>query len=421
MKIEKIRARQVLDSRGNPTVEAIVETKKGSAKAIVPSGASTGKYEALELRDSGKHWHGKGVSKAVENVNKVIARRLKGFSVQDQRDIDEEMLEIDGTQDKRKLGANAILSVSLACARLAAYEKGMELYEYISKLSGRKKIMPVPFANVLNGGKHAGNALQFQEFMIAPVKAKTFSEGVMIVSEVYHELKQILEKRYGKIAVNVGDEGGFAPSIRTPNEALSLLNKAVHELGYEKKVKFAMDAAASEFYRNKYYFPRTGPLNTAMSTKNMVDYYQWLLKRYPIISIEDPFDQDDFRGFFKLSEALGKRSKVQIVGDDLLVTNVHRIRMALKQQLCNALLLKVNQIGTLTEAIEAAKLAFDNRWNVMVSHRSGETEDTFIADLAVGLGAGQIKLGAPCRGERTAKYNRLLRIEDSVRRYAKWY
>lgn len=406
MMINKIKAREVLDSRGNPTVEVEVTAGKFKGKAIVPSGASTGKHEAIELRDKGDRFFGKGVKKAVENVNEKIARKIVGMNVFNQEDIDDEMIALDSTLNKSNLGANSILGVSLACARAGALGKGKELYEYLGK--GRR--MPVPFANILNGGKHAGNKLKFQEFMIAAVGAKSFPESVRITAEVYHALQKIIMRNYGKNAVNVGDEGGFAPPISRPTQALRLIEKAVDELGYSKKVRFAIDVAASEFYKKGLYHID----NKKLTSGKLLDYYEGLLRQYPeIVSIEDPFDQDDFVAFNHIT----KNINIQIVGDDLLVTNIKRIRTALRENLCNALLLKVNQIGTLTEAVEAAKLALRNKWNVMVSHRSGETEDPFIADLAVALGTGQIKLGAPCRGERTAKYNRLLRISERVKRY----
>lgn len=406
MKISSVKAREVLDSRGNPTVEVEVIAGKFSGRAIVPSGASTGKHEALELRDNGSRYDGKGVLKAAANVNNRISRVVKGLDVCSQKTVDEEMLLLDNTLNKSNLGANAILGVSLAAARCGANVKGKELYEYL----GTKYKMPVPFANIINGGRHAGNNLKFQEFMVAALGAKSFTESVRITAEVYHELKNIILRNYGKNAVNVGDEGGFAPAIERPTQALRLIERAVNELGYEKNVKIAIDAAASEFYNNGLYYLEGKKLHS----DKLLDYYERLLKQYPeIISVEDPFDQDDFVGF----NSITKNTNIQIVGDDLLVTNINRIRTAVREKLCNALLLKVNQIGTLTEAVEAAKYAMNNDLKVMVSHRSGESEDPFIADLAVALGCGQIKLGAPCRGERTAKYNQLLRISERVKRF----
>ncbi len=398
--IKKIQAREVLDSRGNPTVEATVFSSKASASAIAPSGASTGIHEALELRDNGSRFHGKGVQKAIKNI-KLIESKLKGMSL-DQNSIDKTMIELDNTKNKSRLGANAILPVSLACARLAAIENNIPLYRYIQKLAKTNISLPTPYMNIINGGKHADNRLDFQEFMIVP-KAKSFKERLRIGAEVYQELKTTIKKKYN---TNVGDEGGFAPEISTPEQALNLLTTTVRNLGYEKNISFAIDAAASDFYKNNRYV-----LNDKQYSFNSLErLYNRLIGSYPIISLEDPFAEDNFNEFKDFT----KQAKIQVVGDDLLVTNPERIKRAIKEKACNALLLKVNQIGTLSESIEAFKLAKSAGWNVMVSHRSGETEDTFIADLSVGLGTGQLKSGAPCRGERTAKYNRLLRIEEEV-------
>ena len=407
-----IRAREVLDSRGNPTVESEIVLNNHIIRAIVASGASTGKYEALELRDKDKRYNGKGVLKAVKNVGR-ISNALKGISFTKQKEIDEKIIKLDGTKNKTKLGANAMLAASMACLRAGALLKKKPLYQYISEISGRKPSIPTPFCNVINGGRHADNKLKMQEFMIVPVGLKSFSESARIISETYHVLKTIVSKKYG--ASGVGDEGGFAPKINNAFEALELITDAIEKSGYEKYVKIALDPAASEFYKNKKYV-----IEKKLTGMEIVDYYINLVKKYPIISIEDPFDQDDFNSYAELTRKIG--SKIQIVGDDLLVTNVERIRKAVNLKLCNALLLKPNQIGTVTEAIDAANLAFKSRWNVMVSHRSGETEDSFIADLATGLGCGQIKLGAPCRGERTAKYNQLIRIEEEIGKkyYSKW-
>ncbi len=405
--ISKVRAREVLDSRGNPTVEVVLTAGKISASAIVPSGASTGKHEAVELRDGGKRFLGKGVSKAVDNVNKIIARKLKGIDCRKQEKIDEIMISLDGTENKSSLGANAILGVSLASARAGAIASKKTLYKHIGELSGNKKfIIPVPFCNVINGGKHAGSNLKFQEFMLVPSGFKSFREAIAGVSETYHCLKEIISAAYGKSSVNVGDEGGFAPNLGNPEQALVLMENAVEKAGYKGKIKFAMDVAASEFFKEGYY-----DAGKIYRPGELLDYYLGLVKKYNIISIEDPFDQDDFDGFAELR----KKSGIQIVGDDLLVTNIHRIKTAVDKKACNCLLLKVNQIGTLTEAIAAANLSFKNKWKVMVSHRSGETEDSFIADLAVGLGCGQIKCGAPARGERTAKFNQIIRLEDEFK------
>ncbi len=419
MKITKLFARQVLDSRGNPTIEVEAYFNAIMASAIVPSGASTGKYEALELRDGKKDYQGKSVMKAVDNVNTIISKKLVGMEFLDQKSIDDALLALDGTKNKSKLGANAILGVSMAVCRLAAVLKQKKLYEYLAELSGtnvKKYLIPVPFANVINGGKHAGSSLKIQEFMIAPVGASNFKEAVKMTAEVYQVLKKLVEVQYGKAAVNVGDEGGFAPQLTTPEQALDLLVEAIKKAGYSGKVKIAIDAAASEFYdeaKGCYV------MDKSYSKDEMVDYYFKLIKTYPIVTLEDPFDQDDFESWAKLTEKVAKL-KIPIIGDDLLVSNTERIQIATEKKLCSALLLKVNQIGTVTEAINAAKKAQSNGWKVMVSHRSGETEDTFISDLAVGLGCGHIKLGAPCRTERVAKYNRLLRIEEDKIKYAKW-
>lgn len=402
---------EVLDSRGNPTVEARVFTKKCSASAISPSGASTGLYEAVELRDNTKRYHGKSVSQAVQNINKLLNSKLRGVEVKNQRQLDHTMIILDGTDNKSRLGANAILSVSLACARCAAKEANRELYQYL----GRARQLPVPFANILNGGRHADSELNIQEFMIAPLKAKSFSQAARMTSEIYHELKILLHRKYGKQSTLVGDEGGFAPPISSTRDAIQIMLKAVENQGYQDKVKLAIDAAASEFFDRKSQKYRV-EAKKALDRFELVDYYMNLIKTYPIISLEDPFDQDDFYPFQELT----KKARIQIVGDDLLVTNPSRIMLAAREKLCNSLLLKLNQVGTLTEALEAHRLAAENSWKTIVSHRSGETEDTFIADLAVALGTGQIKLGAPARGERTCKYNRLLRIEEQLGKNARY-
>ena len=406
--ITKIKAREILDSRGNPTLEVDLFTKKSMQRAAVPSGASTGKHEAVELRDGGKRYLGKGLQKAIKNVNEEIFPLLKGKSCLLQKEIDQIMIKHDGTDNKRKFGANAILVVSLAAARAASVEKKKFLFQYLHDLAkvNRKPILPRPFFNVINGGKHAGNDLAFQEFMIAP-KAKSFAEALRIGSEVYHVLKKVIERKYGKEATNVGDEGGFAPPLKRAEQALDLMREAIDKAGYKGKVDLAIDCAASEFYQKGYYY-----LPIKMNTKQLLAYYIHLIKKYKIISLEDPFEQEDFTSFAELR----RKSKIQIVGDDLTVTNIKRIQKAITEKSCNCLLLKVNQIGTLTEALDAVNLAYSNGWKVMVSHRSGETEDTFIADLAVGIGCGMIKAGAPCRGERIAKYNRLLRIEEVLKK-----
>ncbi len=405
MKIKKVHARQVLDSRGNPTIEAEIAAGNVTGRAIVPSGASTGIYEAHELRDKNKRYGGKSVEKAVKNVNTLIAKKLVGMDVFNLTGIDKAMIELDGTKNKKKLGANAILGVSMAAARAGAAAKGISLHRYL----GNKKLLPIPFANIINGGKHAGGALEMQEFMIAPVKARSFREATQLVAETYHELKKIIAAKYGKSAINVGDEGGFAPNIDTAEKALDMITQAIENAGYLSKIRIAMDPASSEFYNKDGTY-----LVKKYSKKRMAGYYKRLAEKYPIISIEDPFEQDDFEAYGLFMQQHQKKLDLQIVGDDLLVTNVERIETALEKNLCNALLLKVNQIGSLSEAMDAAKLCMKNNWNVMVSHRSGESEDAFIADLAVGLGTGQIKLGAPCRSDRTSKYNQLLRIEEEL-------
>ncbi|MEM2121619.1 MAG: phosphopyruvate hydratase [Candidatus Woesearchaeota archaeon] len=413
-KITRIFGREVLDSRGNPTLEGVVCTKKFCEQSIVPSGASKGKLEALELRDNDKRYYGLGVQKAINNL-KIIEKNLLNINCKRQSFIDKKMIKIDGTPNKSNLGANAILAVSMSCARLASRHSKMELYEYLAKIfwgsEYKDKIkIPIPYSNVINGGKHAGNNLEIQEFMITPHNAKSFKESVQIVSEVYHSLRSILLERFGKSAINVGDEGGFAPQLENTEQALEILSSAVSKCGYEDKVRFAIDAAATSFYEEKT--KRYLINNKKLSSGELLDYYSELIKKYPIISLEDPFEENDFKAFAEITKRLGQ--KIQIIGDDLLVTNVKRIKIAVKKKLCNGLLLKINQIGTITEAFNAARIAFKNNWGVMVSHRSGETEDTFISDLAVALGCGKIKIGAPCRGERTCKYNRLLRIEEML-------
>uniref|UniRef100_A0A8C7JFD8 Beta-enolase n=1 Tax=Oncorhynchus kisutch TaxID=8019 RepID=A0A8C7JFD8_ONCKI len=413
MSITKIHAREILDSRGNPTVEVDLYTAKGRFRAAVPSGASTGVHEALELRDGDKsRYLGKGTVKAVDHVNKDIAAKLieKKFSVVDQEKIDQFMLELDGTENKSKFGANAILGVSLAVCKAGAAEKGVPLYRHIADLAGHKDvILPCPAFNVINGGSHAGNKLAMQEFMILPIGASNFHEAMRIGAEVYHNLKNVIKAKYGKDATNVGDEGGFAPNILENNEALELLKSAIEKAGYPDKIIIGMDVAASEFYKaGKYDLDFKSPDDPAryITGDQLGDLYKSFIKGYPVQSIEDPFDQDDWAAWSKFTAAVD----IQVVGDDLTVTNPKRIQQAVEKKACNCLLLKVNQIGSVTESIKACKLAQSNGWGVMVSHRSGETEDTFIADLVVGLCTGQIKTGAPCRSERLAKYNQLMRL-----------
>ena len=411
-KIKKIKAREVLDSRGNPTIEVDLKTESCCAKAIVPSGASTGVHEALELRDNDKNrYYGKGVLKAVNNVNKVISKKIIGLDCRKQRQIDNILIELDGTENKSKLGANAILAVSMAVCVAGSMSRSKTLYRHIQELSNSKKIiLPVPQMNVINSGKHAGVENDIQEHMVMPVGFKSFHEALRAGVETYHTLKNILKQKYGAKAVLLGDESGFAPPIENVEERLELLLKAIGEAGYGGRIKLALDCAASEFYddkNGKYVI-----LDKKFNQGQLIDFYRDLAGKYPIASIEDGFAQDDWQGWKLFNKELGQ--KIQIVGDDLLVTNIMRIKKALNENACNALLLKVNQIGTVTEAIDAANIAFKNKWNVVVSHRSGETEDSFIADLVVGLGANQSKFGAPARSERTAKYNSLLRIEEEL-------
>ncbi len=405
-KIIAVHARQILDSRGNPTVECELKTSDGIFRASVPSGASTGVHEALELRDGGTAFLGKGVQRAVKNINLVLAKKLKGRKPV-QEEIDNLMIKLDGTKNKSRLGANAILAVSMATARAGAAAQGMPLYEYLGRLSGTKKFMlPVPAFNIINGGKHAGNKLDIQEYMIMPVGAKNFAEALQIGSEIYQVLKKNLENHFGKTAINVGDEGGFAPPLTCIEEPFDYITDAINKLGYWKKVKLAIDCAATTFWKDGVYYIE----GQEYRPDTLADKYEELVNAYPLASIEDPFYEEDFDGFARLT----KRLSTQIVGDDLLATNPKRVQKAIAQKSCNCLLLKINQIGTITEALQSAQLAKKAGWNVMVSHRSGETQDCFIADLAVGIASGQIKAGAPCRGERLAKYNQLLRIEEET-------
>lgn len=424
MSIRQIFARQIYDSRGNPTIEVDVTTDKGTYRGAVPSGASTGIHEALELRDGdAKDHQGKAVMKAVNNVNTVIAPALikKGYKVTEQVTIDDYMVkELDGTPNKSKLGANAILGVSIAVCKAAAAECNLPLWRYISWLAGRKPsdkvIMPVPSFNVINGGSHAGNKLAMQEFMLLPTGAKNFKEAMRMGSEIYQSLKGIIKAKYGLDACNVGDEGGFAPNILDNFEGLELLKQAIEKAGYTGRVKIGMDCAASEYYKEaakKYDLDFKNPASDEskwLSSDALGDIYRQMVEKYPIVSIEDPFEQDDVPAWIKFSAEMC--TKIQIVGDDLTVTNPKRIEQFAKDKACNTLLLKVNQIGSVTESVQACSLSRKHGWGVMVSHRSGETEDSFIGDLVVGLATGQIKTGAPCRSERLAKYNQLLRIEE---------
>ncbi|KAG7663615.1 uncharacterized protein J8A68_002864 [[Candida] subhashii] len=422
MAITKVFARYVYDSRGNPTVEVDLHTEKGLFRSIVPSGASTGIHEALELRDGDKSkWLGKGVTKAVANVNEIIAPALikANLDVVDQAKIDEFLLSLDGTPNKSKLGANAILGVSLAAAKAGAAEKNVPLYHHLAQLAGAstdKFVLPVPFQNVLNGGSHAGGALAFQEFMIAPIGAPSFSEGLRMGTEVYHNLKSLTKKRYGQSAGNVGDEGGVAPDIGSPKEALDLIVDAIAAAGYTGKVGIALDVASSEFFKDGKYDldfknPNSDP-SKWISGEELGAIYLDLINNYPIVSLEDPFAEDDWESWVKFFPLVG--GKIPIVADDITVTNPIRIKTAIEKKIADTLLLKVNQIGTLTESLQAAKDSYAADWGIMVSHRSGETEDTFIADLTVGLRTGQIKTGAPARSERLAKLNQILRIEEEL-------
>ena len=425
--IHDLKAREILDSRGNPTVEVDLITEQGLFQASVPSGASTGIYEAVELRDGDKsRYLGKGVLKAVKNINEIIKPKLIGQSAFDQRKLDMMMIkDLDGSKNeygftKSKLGANAILAVSLAIARAGASASYLPLHKYLAQLSGKKidgyvPVTPVPCMNVINGGKHAGNKLAIQEFMILPTGAPTFKESLRFGAEVYHNLKNVIKKKYGLDATNVGDEGGFAPNIQDNKEALDLIMEAIEKAGHSGKIDIGLDVAASEFYDPKAKLYDLNFKDTANPKKITPDelsaLYLEFCSKYPITSIEDPFDQDDWESYIDLLPKLIAK-KVQIVGDDLLVTNSTRVKIAAERKACNALLLKVNQIGTLTESLNTAHTAIANGFNVMVSHRSGETEDSFIADLVLGLGCGLIKTGAPCRSERLAKYNQILRLEE---------
>ncbi|KAF7994548.1 hypothetical protein HCN44_004020 [Aphidius gifuensis] len=424
MPIKSIKARQIYDSRGNPTVEVDLVTENGLFRAAVPSGASTGVHEALELRDNDKSmYHGKSVFKAVDNINSIIAPELlkANIEVTEQTEIDNFLLKLDGTPNKSKLGANAILGVSLAVCKAGAAKKSIPLYKWIAELAGNKEIvLPVPAFNVINGGSHAGNKLAMQEFMILPVGAANFTEAMKMGSEVYHYLKAGIKKKFGLDATAVGDEGGFAPNILENKEALNLIINAIKTAGYEGKIKIGMDVAASEFHKDGKYDldfknEKSDPA-TYLEPEALKNLYLDFVKEFPIVSIEDPFDQDGWESWSALTAA----TPIQIVGDDLTVTNPIRIKTAIEKKACNCLLLKVNQIGSVTESINAHNLAKSAGWGTMVSHRSGETEDTFIADLVVGLSTGQIKTGAPCRSERLCKYNQILRIEEELGASAKF-
>lgn len=408
-----IVSREILDSRGNPTVEVEVHTEAGAmGRAAVPSGASTGKYEAVELRDKNKkRFLGKGVTKACSNVEDIIRENLIGVDVFEQRDIDQLMIDLDGTDNKKKLGANAILGVSLAAAKAAAMESNQPLYRYVGGVNAH--VLPVPMMNILNGGSHADNSIDFQEFMIMPVGASIFSEGLRMGVEVFHHLKAVLKKK--GYSTNVGDEGGFAPNIKSNEEAIKIVLQAIEKAGYKPGVDMmiAMDAAASEFYNHKekkYHFASS--TGDKLTSSEMVDYWADWVKKYPILSIEDGLDEDDWKGWQTLTAKIGDRC--QLVGDDLFVTNTKRLQRGIEEESANSILIKVNQIGSLTETVEAVNLATRNAFTSVMSHRSGETEDTTIADLAVALNTGQIKTGSASRSDRIAKYNQLLRIEQEL-------
>ncbi|MFI8575923.1 MULTISPECIES: phosphopyruvate hydratase [Rossellomorea] len=416
--ITDVYAREVLDSRGNPTIEVEVYTQSGAfGRALVPSGASTGEYEAVELRDGEKdRYLGKGVQKAVDNVNNEIAEELIGYDITEQVAIDQAMIALDGTENKGKLGANAILGVSMAVARAAADFFGVELYQYLGGFNAKQ--LPVPMMNIVNGGEHADNNVDIQEFMVMPVGASTFKEGLRMGTEIFHSLKSVLKSKGYNTAV--GDEGGFAPNLKSNEEALSTIIEAIEKAGYKpgEEVLLAMDVAASEIYNKedgKYHLSGEGVVRTSAE---MVDWYEEMCNKYPIISIEDGLDENDWDGFKLLTDRIGK--KVQLVGDDLFVTNTTKLSQGIEQGIGNSILIKVNQIGTLTETFDAIEMAKRAGYTAVISHRSGETEDSTIADIAVATNAGQIKTGAPSRTDRVAKYNQLLRIEDQLAHTAQY-
>ena len=415
--ITQVHAREILDSRGNPTVEVeVIIEDSVLGRAQVPSGASTGKFEAVELRDKETRYGGNGVQRAVRNVNEILQEAILGKNAIDQSYIDNLLIKADGSENKGNMGANATLGVSMAVARAASHALHLPLYQYLGGIHANR--LPVPMMNILNGGKHADNTVDLQEFMIMPVEAENFQEGLRICAEIYHTLKRLCKER--GLSTAVGDEGGFAPDLKDSKDVLELIVEAVEQSGYlaGKDIKIAIDAAASELYddkTDKYYFPGESKMcgkEIYRNTDEMVAYYENLVKLFPIISIEDGLDEDDFDGWKLLTDIIGK--KVQLVGDDLFVTNVKRLKKGIEMKAGNAILIKVNQIGTLSEAFEAIEMAHKNGYKTVISHRSGETEDTFIADIAVAVNSGEIKTGAPCRTERVAKYNRLLRIEEEL-------
>ncbi len=410
MKIRKVLAREILDSRGNPTIEVDVELSDGAlGRAAVPSGASTGQHEALELRDGQKRYGGKGAQKAVSNVNKVIGPRLRGRDARQQRDIDQFMIDLDGTANKGKLGANAILGVSLAVAKAAAASAGVPLYRYLG--GAKAKTLPVPMMNILNGGVHADNSVDLQEFMVVPVGARTFADALRMGTETFHALKKVLKDK--KYSTAVGDEGGFAPQLKSNEEALEVILSAIELAGYKpgRQIAIALDPASTEMYENGLYVFRKSD-GARRSSAEMIAYYRDWIGRYPIVSIEDGLSEDDWDGWAAMTTKLGR--KVQLVGDDLFVTNSERLQRGIEQGVANSILIKLNQIGSLTETLDTVERAARAGYTTVISHRSGETEDATIADLAVAVNAGQIKTGSACRGERTAKYNQLLRIEEQL-------
>ena len=414
--IDKIFGRQILDSRGNPTVEVEITLDNGiKSRASVPSGASTGEHEAIEKRDNvSSKYLGKGVSKVVHSINFEINEYLKGFSPLNQKKLDQKLIELDGTEDKSRLGANAILGVSLAAARVSSQIKSESLFKYLSEYN--EYILPTPLMNIINGGAHANNALDFQEIMIMPVGAKTFSEALRWGAEIFHHLKLVLSEN--SFSTSVGDEGGFSPEIKNVEEALELLIKAIKNAGrnLDNDINFAIDAASSEFYKNNFYEMNNG--QTKIDTNDMIKIWEKLVREYPIISLEDPLEENDFEGYKELTNLIG--NNVQIVGDDLFATNMNRLTKGINSGAANSILIKLNQIGTLSETIETVNLAKKNNYGTIISHRSGETEDTFIADLSVGLNSGQIKTGSLSRSERLCKYNQLLRIEEELGNLAKY-
>ncbi len=416
VEIVDVFARQVLDSRAFPTVEVEVTLEDGTVgRAAVPSGASTGQFEAVELRDGDKsYYNGKGVLKAVDNVNEIIGAELIGMNVLDQPLIDQVMIDLDETDNKGKLGANAILGVSLACAKAAAGYLGLSLYEYIGGVNA--KVLPVPMMNILNGGSHADNNIDFQEFMVMPVGAESFAEAMQMGSQIYHALKGVLKER--KLGTGVGDEGGFAPDLANNEEAITVILDAIRKAGYEPgtDVMLAMDPAVSEIYEDGYY--NLAGEGRKLTSEQMVDYWEEIVNKYPVISLEDGMAEEDWEGWKLLTDRIGK--KVQLVGDDLFVTNVERLKKGIDMGVANSILIKLNQIGTLTETLEAIQMANRAGYTAVVSHRSGETEDTSIADLVVAVNSGQIKTGAPARSERVAKYNQLLRIEEELAEIAQY-